>query len=94
MRNLWIAAYDIRTPRQLSKTSRLLFTKMTRIQKSVFAGHMNEKAAKKLYTETVRNLSDGDRFIMYPINKTDADRIISISRASLPDLSEAYFDLI
>jgi len=68
----WLIIYDIRDPKRLQKTAKVMTGYATRVQKSVFELEANEALVRRLQREIRRVMNADEDYVVY-FNICEAD---------------------
>lgn len=82
--------YDISRPNIRAKVAELLEDHMTRVQKSVFEGHLSEKSARKLFNAAQNQINHGDSLRMYVLTKLGREKCQSAGGAPISEGSDFW----
>ncbi len=85
-----VIAYDIRRDAVRQRVSRLLESRMVRVQLSVFEGRMTRRAAHRLFARANALLEEGDSLRLYLLTAAGLEKSRQAGGPPLPERQDFW----
>jgi len=83
-----LITYDVRDPKRLRRTAKLLEGYGERIQYSIFRARVNKQKLEKIRWELSEILADEDDLLIIPLCERCSGRVSDLSRGACSDWSD------